>query len=73
MEFQYHEAFIPILEVLGGGDIKHDRDMRKIVRDKYYSHLPEALLNKKTTTGANFLLDRIGWAKGALKNGKFLH
>ncbi len=70
---KYHETFIPILKVLGGGDTMHYLDMRKIVRDTYYSHLPETLLNKKTTTGANVLLDRIGWAKSALKNGKFLN
>ena len=30
------------------------------------------VLNKKTTTGANVLLDRIGWAKSYLRVGKFV-
>ncbi len=69
---KYHETFMPILEILGTGEKLHYKDMRKRVRDKHYSNLPEALLNKRTKTGANVLLDRVGWAKSALKTGKFL-
>lgn len=69
---KYHETFIPILEVLSNGGILHYNDLRKRIRDKYYSDLPEELLNKKTTTGANVLLDRIVWGKSYLKQGKFL-
>ena len=69
---KYHETFIPILEVLSNGEILHYNELRKRVRNKYYSDLPEELLNKKTTTGANVLLDRIGWGKSYLKQGKFL-
>ena len=70
---KYHEIFMQILEVLDDGDTMHYHNMCKNVRDKYYSHLPETLRNKKTTTGANVLLDRIGWAKSYLKAGRFLH
>jgi restriction system protein len=69
---KYHETFIPILEILSDGKIIHYNDLRKRVRDKYYSDLPNELLNKKTTTGANVLIDRIGWGKSYLKQGKFL-
>lgn len=70
---KYHETFMPILEILSNGETLHYNDLRKHVRDKYYSDLPEELLNKKTTTGANVLLDRIGWGKSYLKQGKFLN
>ncbi len=69
---KYHETFIPILEILSDGEILHYNDLRKRVRDKYYSDLSEELLNEKTRTGANVLLDRIGWGKSYLKQGKFL-
>lgn len=69
---KYHETFIPILETLSNGEILHYNDLRKRVRDKYYSDLPQELLNETTTTGANVLLDRIAWGKSYLKQGKFV-
>ncbi len=69
---KYHETFTPILEILNSGKTLHYNDLRKKVRDQYYSNLPEELLNQKTSTGANTLLDRIGWGKSYLKQGKFL-
>jgi len=69
---KFHETFIPILEILSNGETIHYNDLHKKVRDKYYSDLPKELLSKKTSTGANVLLDRIGWAKSYLKQGKFL-
>ena len=73
MEFpKYHETFIPILEVLSVENSLHHRDLGLRVRDKYYFNLPEDLLDKKTSTGANTLLDRISWGKSYLKMGKFV-
>jgi len=69
---KYHETFTPILEVLANGETLHYNELQKKVRDKYYSDLPQDLLDKKTSTGANVLLDRIGWGKSYLKQGKFL-
>lgn len=69
---KYHEAFIPILETLDSEGSLHYVDLSHRVRDKYYAGLSEDLLNKKTTTGANVLLDRIGWAKSYLRVGKFV-
>ena len=69
---KYHETFTPILEVLSNSGTIHYNELQKIVRDKYYSNLPQELLDKKTTTGVNILLDRIGWGKSYLKQGKFV-
>ncbi len=69
---KYHETFNPILEVLVNGEAIHYNELQKRVRDKYYSDLPQDLLNQKTSTGANTLLDRIGWGKSYLKMGKFV-
>ena len=69
---KYHETFIPILEVLSNGETIHYNELRKRVRDKYYSNLPEDLLKKKTKSGDILILNRIGWAKAYLKQGKFI-
>jgi restriction system protein len=69
---KYHETFIPVLEVLSTEDSLHHRDLGLRVRDKYYLDLPQDLLDQKTSTGANVLLDRIGWGKSYLKMGKFV-
>jgi restriction system protein len=69
---KYHETFIPILEVLSDGKTIHYNDLRKQVRDQYYSNLSEELLSKKTKSGDVVILNRIGWGKSALKIGKFI-
>lgn len=69
---KYHEAFVPVLETLSKGEALTSRELSTRVRDNYYSDLPPSLLNQKTSTGANVLLDRILWAKSYLKMGKFL-
>lgn len=69
---KYHESFIPVLQILNTVESIKSRDLASRVRDKYYSSLSKELLNKKTTTGANVLLDRISWAKSYLKMAKFV-
>jgi restriction system protein len=69
---KYHETFLPILEVLSSNKPIHHKDLAIILRDKYYSNLPQNLLQQKTNTGANVLFDRIGWGKSYLKIGKFV-
>lgn len=69
---KYHETFTPILEVLSNGQAIHYNELQKKVQDKYYSDLPQNLLDKKTSSGANVLLDRIGWGKSYLKQGKLV-
>lgn len=64
---KYHETFIPILNVLKDYDDIHHQDLRMEVKNKYYSNLSEELLDKRTRTGANMLLDRIGWGMYIMK------
>ncbi|WP_289056141.1 restriction endonuclease [Carboxylicivirga marina] len=69
---KYHESFMPILETLKSEESLKSRELATIVRDNYYSDLPEELLTQKTSSGANVLLDRILWGKSYLKMGKFV-
>ena len=69
---KYHETFIPILEVLKDGKVLHYNELRNRVRDEYYADLPQELLEKKTKSGDILILNRIGWGKSWLKQGKFL-
>ncbi len=68
---KYHESFIPLLETLSSGEPMNSRKLATQVRDKYFSNLPEDLLNQKTSSGANVLIDRILWGKSYLKMAKF--
>ncbi len=69
---KYHEAFIPVLETLNTAESLNSRELASRVRDNYYAGLPQELLNLKTSSGANVLLDRILWAKSYLKMAKFV-
>ncbi|WP_339903199.1 restriction endonuclease [uncultured Cyclobacterium sp.] len=69
---KYHETFMPILETLSSIESISSRELAIRVCDKYYSALPKELLDKKTSTGANTLIDRILWGKSYLKMGKFV-
>ncbi len=69
---KYHETFMPILETLSTIESISSRELAIKVRDKYYSDLSKELLGKKTSTGANTLIDRILWGKSYLKMGKFV-
>lgn len=69
---KYHETFIPILEILSDGKVVHINELRKLVRDNYYSDLPIEQLALNTKSGDPLILNRIGWGKAYLKQGKFL-
>ena len=69
---KFYETFIPTLEVLSSGEAIHYIELKKRVRDKYYSDLPDDLLAQKTKTGDILILNRIGWAKTYLKDAGFL-
>ncbi len=69
---KYHETFLPILETLNSAESLKSRELAVIVKNNYYSHLPEELLKQKTSSGSNVLLDRILWGKSYLKMGKFV-
>ena len=69
---KYHETFIPVLEILNTVESISSRELATRTSNKYYSDLPQELLNKKTSSGANVLLDRILWGKSYLKMAKFV-
>ena len=69
---KFHETFIPILDVLSSGEVIHYNELRKRVRDKHYSNLPNDLLAQKTKTGYILILNRIGWGKVYLKEAGYL-
>jgi restriction system protein len=69
---KYHETFVPVLEILNSVESLNSRELATRVRDNYYSNLPKELLDKKTSSGSNVMLDRILWGKSYLKMAKFL-
>ena len=69
---KYHETFIPILQTLSDCKPLRSRVLAERVRDKFYAKLPEKLLAKKTKSGTNVLIDRIGWGKSYLKMANFV-
>lgn len=69
---KFHETFTPILEILSNGKSIHHRELLNEVVEKYYSHLPQELLNEKTKSGEKLILNRIAWGKSYLKKGGYL-
>ncbi|QNR23663.1 restriction endonuclease [Croceimicrobium hydrocarbonivorans] len=69
---KFHETFIPILKTLQQEGALKSRTLASMVRDQFYPHLSPELLQEKTSSGANVLLDRILWGKSYLKMGKFV-
>lgn len=69
---KYHEIFIPILEILNAVESISSRDLASQVFKNYYYDLPQELLTRKTSTGANVLIDRILWGKSYLKMARFV-
>lgn len=70
---KFHETFNPILEVLSNREIIHSRELQKRVIEKYYSHLPQELLNETTKSGEILINNRIAWGKSYLKKGGYIH
>jgi restriction system protein len=69
---KFHETFIPILKVLADGKELHYEEMKRIVRDTFYADLPSELLDQRTSSGQILILNRIGWGKSYLKQGRFI-
>ncbi|HMP98435.1 MAG TPA: restriction endonuclease [Cyclobacteriaceae bacterium] len=69
---KFHETFAPILDILSNKEVIHTRDLQRFVIEKYYSHLPEELLNEKTKSGETLILNRIAWGKSYLKKGGYI-
>jgi restriction system protein len=58
---QFHETFIPILDMLSDGKIIQHRELLNKIVEKYYTKLPKELLEKKTKSGELLILNRIAW------------
>ncbi len=69
---KYHETFIPILKVLSDGKAIRYNDLRKKVREEFYSSLSQELLDQKTKAGDPLILNRIGWGKAFLKQAEMI-
>ena len=69
---KFNETFNPILDILGDGKTVHHRELLTLVFDKYYSNLPKELLEQKTKSGEQLILNRIAWGKSYLKKGGFI-
>lgn len=69
---KFHETFNPILDILSNGEIISHRELLKKVLDKYYSKLPQELLDEKTKNGDTLILNRIAWGKSYLKKGGYI-
>jgi restriction system protein len=70
---KFNETFMPILQILSSGDVVHHRELIKRVQEKYYSSLPEELLQQKTKSGEVLIENRIAWGKSYLKKGGLVH
>lgn len=70
---KFNETFLPILEALKDGNIIKGRDLLRIVEEKFYSDLPQELLEEKTKTGERLIENRIAWGKSYLKKGGLIH
>ena len=69
---KFHETFNPILEILSNGEMIHTRELQDLVIKKYYSDLPEEMLNEKTKSGEVLINNRIAWGKSYLKKGGYI-
>jgi len=45
---KFNETFLPILDILGNGEVITGRKLLELVEQKYYSELPEELLAQTT-------------------------
>ncbi|MGZ8955865.1 MAG: restriction endonuclease [Methylovulum sp.] len=70
---KFNETFIPILEVLKDGEIIKGRDLVRLVEDRFYSNLPQDLLEQITKSGDRLIENRIAWGKSYLKKGGLVH
>ena len=69
---KYHEIFLPMLQELSDNKILPFNELRNRLRSKYYSDLPQELLDQKSKSGDNLLFNRIAWTKAYLKQAKMI-
>lgn len=70
---KFNETFLPILEVLKDGQIIKGRDLLRLVEERFYSDLPDELLQQTTKSGDRLIENRIAWGKSYLKKGGLVH
>ncbi len=70
---KFNDTFLPILEVLKDGEIIKGRDLVRLVEDRFYSNLPQDLLEQITKSGDRLIENRIAWGKSYLKKGGLVH
>jgi restriction system protein len=70
---KFNETFLPILEVLRDGETIKGRDLVRIVEEKFYSDLPQELLDQTTKSGDRLIENRIAGGKSYLKKGGLVH
>lgn len=69
---KFHETFNPILDILSKGEILKHKEMINLVIEKFYSKLPQDLLNQRTKSGDILINNRIAWGKSYLKKAGFI-
>lgn len=69
---KFYETFIPILQVLSDGKTITMGELRERVHSEFFNDLDPALLEQTTKNGQMLLLNRIGWGKAYLKQGKYI-
>lgn len=70
---KFNETFLPILEILGNGEVITGRKLIELVVQKYYTKFPEELLSQTTKSGELLIENRIAWGKSYLKKGGMVH
>ena len=70
---KFYETFLPILDILSTKEILHRRELELRVIKKFYSDLPDYLLEEKTLSGEILINNRISWGKSYLKKGGYIH
>ena len=70
---KFNETFLPILDILGNGEVFAGRKLLELVEQKYYSELPAELLSQTTKSGERLIENRIAWGKSYLKKGGMVH
>lgn len=70
---KFNETFLPILEILSDDKIIKGRELIRLVEEKFYSQLPQDLLDQNTKSGDRLIENRIAWGKSYLKKGGLVH
>jgi len=70
---KFNETFLPILDVLKNEEAISGRELIRRVEEKFYSKLPQELLDQTIKSGERLIENRIAWGKSYLKKGGLVH